>query len=141
MKFYRKCLLLDPFKGFYFNSPQLQRSKTASLLLEKEYCDEDFCQVIQFCSCKLIAAPQGSLTASHVWEIVCRQNLTIFKGCHYSRFYITISLSFQKIETKNLNSDPCILIFLVLGTNHQLHISYLNIKSDPDIEAATRWYS
>ena len=52
-----------------------------------------------------------------------------------------ISLSFRKIETKNLNSDPRILIFLVLGTNHQLHISYLNIRSDHDIEAATRGYS
>ena len=27
-----------------------------------------------------------------------------------------ISLSFQKIEKKNLNLDPIILIFLVLGT-------------------------
>ena len=65
---------------------------------------------------QLIAAPQGGFIAPHVWEIVCRKNLTIFKGCHYSRFYIMISLSFQKIETKNLNSDPRILIFLVLGT-------------------------
>ena len=78
----------------------------------------------------LIAVPQGGFIALHVWEVVCRKNLTIFKGCHYFRFYITISLSFQKIATKNLNSDPCILIFLVLGINHQLHISYLDIRSD-----------
>ena len=54
-----------------------------------------------------------------------------------------ISLSFRKIETKNLNSDPHILIFLVLGTNHKLHNSYLNIRSDYDydIEAATNEYS
>ena len=45
-----------------------------------------------------------------------------------------ISLSFGEIETKNLNSDPRILIFLALGTNHQLHISYLNIRSDHDID-------
>ena len=40
------------------------------------------------------------------------KNLIFFKGCHY----IMISLSFWKIETKNLNWDPYILIFLVLGT-------------------------
>ena len=83
----------------------------------------------------LIAAPQGEFIALHIWEIVHRKNLTIFKGCHYSRFYIMIPLSFRKIETRNLNSDPPILIFLVLGTKHQLHISNLNIRSDHDIEA------
>ena len=65
---------------------------------------------------RIIAAPQGSFIGPHVWEIEGRNNLTIFKGCHYSRFYIMISLSFRKIETKNLNSDPHILIFLALGT-------------------------
>ena len=45
------------------------------------------------------------------------------------------------METKNINSDPRILIFLVVGTNDQLHISYLNIRSDHDAEAATRGYS
>ena len=90
---------------------------------------------------QLIAAPQSGFIAPHVWEIVGWKNLTIFKGCHYSQFYIMISSSFRKIETKDLNSDPRILIFLVLGTNHQLHISYLNIRSDHDIEAATHGYS
>ena len=90
---------------------------------------------------RLIAAPQGGFIAPHVWEIVCRKNVTIFKCCHYSRFYITISISFWKIETKNLNSDPRILVLLVLRTNHQLHISYLNIRNDYDIEAATCGYS
>ena len=46
---------------------------------------------------------------------VGRKNLTIFKGCHYSRLYMMISSSFRKIKTENLNSDPCILIFLVPG--------------------------
>ena len=42
---------------------------------------------------------------------------TIFKGCYYSRFHIIILYkSFGKIETMNLNLDPRILIFLVLGT-------------------------
>ena len=63
-----------------------------------------------------IAAPQGGFIAPHVWEIAGRKNLAIFKGCHYSWFYMMISWSFQKIETKNLNSEPCILNFLVLGT-------------------------
>ena len=44
-----------------------------------------------------------------------------------------ISLIFLKIETKNLNLDP--------QTNHQLHISCLNIRSDHDTQAATREYS
>ena len=64
----------------------------------------------------MIAAPQSGFTAPHVREIVGRKNLTIFKGCHYSRSYMIIFSSFQKIETKNLNSDPRILILLVLGT-------------------------
>ena len=89
----------------------------------------------------IISAPQGGFITPHVWEIVCRQNFTIFKGGHYSQFYVTISLSFRKIETNNLNSDPRILIFLVLGTDYQLHIIYLNIRSDHDREAATREYS
>ena len=89
----------------------------------------------------LIAAPQGDFIAPHVREIVSKKNLTIFLGCHYFRFYIIISLGFRKIETKNLNSNPRILIFFVLGTNHQLHISYLNIRSYHDIEAAIRGYS
>ena len=63
-----------------------------------------------------IAAPQGGFIVPHVWEIVGRKNHTIFKGCHYSRFYIMISSNFRKIETKNLNSDPRILVLLVLGT-------------------------
>ena len=63
-----------------------------------------------------IAVLQGGFIAPHAWEIVCRKNLTIFKARHYSRFYIMIFLSFRKIETKNLNSDPRILIFFVLGT-------------------------
>ena len=71
----------------------------------------------------LIAAPQGGVIALHVWEKVCEKNLKIFKGCHYSRFYITVFLCFWEIETNNLNSDQRILIFLVLGTNHQLQLS------------------
>ena len=65
---------------------------------------------------QLITAPQGGFIAPHVWEIVGRKNLTIFKGCDYSRFYVMISLSFYKIETKNINSDLRILIFLVQVT-------------------------
>ena len=64
----------------------------------------------------MIAAPQSGFIAPHVWEIVGGKNLTIFKGCHYSRSYMIISSSFRKIETKNLNSDPRILILLILGT-------------------------
>ena len=81
-----------------------------------------------------IAAPQGFFIALHVWEIVGGKNLIILKGCHYSQFYVMISSGFQKIEANNLNSDPHILILLVL--HHQLHISHLNIRSDCEIEAA-----
>ena len=31
---------------------------------------------------QLIAAPKGGFIAQHVWEIVCRKNFTICKGCH-----------------------------------------------------------
>ena len=39
----------------------------------------------------VIAVPQGGFIAPHVWGIVGRKNLTIFKGCHYSQFYMIIS--------------------------------------------------
>ena len=66
----------------------------------------------------MIAAPQGGFIVTLVWEIVGRKNLTIFKGCHHSRFFIMISSSYSKIETHRLivNSDPGILTSLVLGT-------------------------
>ena len=63
-----------------------------------------------------IFAPWDGFIAPLVWEIVGRKNLTIFKGCRYSWFCMVISSSFRVIETKNLNSDPCILLFLVLET-------------------------
>ena len=44
--------------------------------------------------------------------------------------------SFRKFETKNLNSDPRILISLYWKLYHQLHIGYLNIRSDHETEAA-----
>ena len=47
-----------------------------------------------------------------------------------------ISLSFWKIETKNFDSDPRILIFLVLETASSAAY-YLNIRSDNEIEPAT----
>ena len=60
--------------------------------------------------------PLGRLYSSARMRIVGRKNLTIFKVCHYSRFYVMISSSFWKIKTKNLNSDPRILIFFLLET-------------------------
>ena len=45
-----------------------------------------------------------------------KKNLTIFIGCHYSRFYMMVFSSFPKIKTKNLNLDLYILLFLLLGT-------------------------
>ena len=84
----------------------------------------------------LIAAPQGGFIASQVWEIAGRKNLTIFKGCYYSRFYMMISSNFREIETKNLNSDLCILTFLALGTKSRAaYIGYLNIGNGHEIEA------
>ena len=52
-----------------------------------------------------------------------------------------MTLSFRKTETKNLNSDPRILIFLVLGTISLLHISYLNIRSNHEIGTVSRGLS
>ena len=69
---------------------------------------------------------------------VGRKNLTIFKGCHYSRLFIMISLSFRKIETKNLNSDPLFQFSSYWELHHQLHISYLSTRSDCEIQAASR---
>ena len=51
-----------------------------------------------------------------------------------------ISSSFRKIETDNLNPDPLILNFLVLGTTLPA-IGYLNSRSRYEIEAATRGFS
>ena len=47
-----------------------------------------------------------------------------------------ISSSFWKTETKNLNSDPGILISLALEITSRIHIGYLNIGSGHEIEAA-----
>ena len=51
-----------------------------------------------------------------------------------------ISSSFRKIETKNLNSERGVLIFLVLRTTlplvAQLRTGYLNIRSGHEVEAA-----
>ena len=82
-----------------------------------------------------------SFIAPHVWEIVGRKNLTIFKGCHYSRFFMIISSSFLKIESKKWNSDPCILISSCCELHHQPHTGYLNIRSGHEIEAAIRGLS
>ena len=71
---------------------------------------------IVLASLLLIAASQGGFTAPQVCEIVGRKNLTIFKGYQCSPFSLMISSSFRKIQTKNLNSNPCSLIFFVLGT-------------------------
>ena len=84
-----------------------------------------------------VATPQYGFIAPHVREIVGRKNLTTFKGCQYSRFYIIISSSFWKIETKNLNSDQRILILLILGTKSPA-AHYLNIRCGHEIEAAIR---
>ena len=84
----------------------------------------------------LLIFAEGSLSihcrgfiAPRVWEIVVRKNLTVFKGCHYSRFYMMISSSFLKIESKKWNSDLCILISSCCELHHQLHTSYLNIRN------------
>ena len=99
----------------------LRRSLLQTLILAKKMqlpfktacCTFAFLKILF--SVRLIAAPQGGFIAPHVWEIVCRKNLTIFKGYHYSRFYIMISLSFWKMETKNLNLNPGYFNFLRTG--------------------------
>ena len=48
----------------------------------------------------MIAALQGGFIVPHVWEIVVRKNLSIFKGCHYSWFYIMISSVFGKLRQR-----------------------------------------
>ena len=80
----------------------------------------------------LIVTPQGGF----IYPARMRNSRQKKSHCHYSRFYM-FSLSFRKIETKNLNSDPHILILVVLGITSLLHISYLNIRSDHEIEAVT----
>ena len=140
------CTILEHKKAIFLISPwevsytNVSKSEWTSKQKYRSYFQSVGMKTNLYCKC-LIAFPQGGFIDPHVWEIVWRKILIIFKVCHDSRFYITISLSFQKIETKNLNSDPRISIFLVLGTNQQLHISYLNIRSDHDIEAAIRGYS
>ena len=56
----------------------------------------------------------------HSYVLVCIIRMSFVRGftmnrCRYSRSYMMIFSSFQKID-KNLNLDPCILNFLVLGT-------------------------
>ena len=65
---------------------------------------------------QIIAAHHGGFIVPHIWEIVVRKNLTICEGCHFAPFYILIWWSFLKIETKNLNLDPCFFKLVKLGT-------------------------
>ena len=46
-----------------------------------------------------------------------RNDLTIFKGCHFARCYILISSSFRKIKTKNFRSNPCFFKLAKMGTS------------------------
>ena len=101
------------FKGRFIR-PNLCRASFN--YTEKKFWGNKIRQKFGHINWTLTAAPQGCFIAPYVWEIVSRKNLTIFKGCYSSRFYIMISLSFRKIETKNLNLEPRILILLVLGT-------------------------
>ena len=52
-----------------------------------------------------------------------------------------ICSSFRKIETKKLNSNEYILIFLVLETTSTAALGYLNIRSDNEIETFFRGLS
>ena len=54
--------------------------------------------------------------------------------------------NFREMETETLNSGPRILNFLILGialpaAHLNTRISYLNIRSDHEIEATTRGLS
>ena len=103
-------LVANQWIGFYMITVPVMKGLNIILLcsLESKYYTQNYYTVI--------SSPQGDFVAPDLWEMVGRKNLTIFKGCHCSRFYIMISSSFRKIVTENLNSDPRILIFLVLQT-------------------------
>ena len=72
-------------------------------------------------STKIIAASQGGFIAPHVWEIVRRKNLTIFKMLPLFAILYKDFLNFSENRGKELKLGPMyfnILIFLPLGTNH-----------------------
>ena len=58
-----------------------------------------------------IAFPQGDFIAPHIWETVGRKNLIIFKGCHYSQFYMMISSGFCKNRDNEFKLGPMHLNF------------------------------
>ena len=62
----------------------------------------------------LVCHPYVTRMYSYVIRMTLVGGFTMNR-CRYSRFYMMIFSSFQKID-KNLNLDPCILNFLVLGT-------------------------
>ena len=74
--------------------------QTTEALLDKMISYRVFHELLRSVIFSLTAAPHGGFVAPHGWEIVGAKNLTIFKGCNYSRFYMKIASSFQKIETK-----------------------------------------
>ena len=90
--------------------------KTNSELLQNHAEKQFVLSTSFFMIYDVITTPQDGFIASHVWEIVGTKNLTIFKDCQYFRFYMMISSNFWSIEKKNLNSNPCISNYLVLGT-------------------------
>ena len=61
-----------------------------------------------------ILANSSGFIVPYVYEIVT--NLTNFEGCHFAGFYILISWSFPKIETKNFNSGSCFFKLIKLRT-------------------------
>ena len=52
----------------------------------------------------------------HVWETVVRKNLTIFEGCHFTRFYILIWQSFRKSRQRISTRTQAIFTLVKLGT-------------------------
>ena len=49
---------------------------------------------------------QSGFIVLYVWEIVTRKNLTIFEGCHFSRFYIIDLVDFCENRDKKYQFGP-----------------------------------
>ena len=85
----------------------------------------------------LIAAPEGSFIAPHIWEIVVRKTHNFQMLPLFSILYDDF-LKFSENRDKEFKLVPMYFNFPCTGN---YIIVYLNIRSGHEIEAAIRWLS
>ena len=87
----------------------------------------------------LIVVPRGDFIALHIWQIIGRKNLTVFKSL--SLFSILCNGFVKFLENRKKEFKLKLMYFNVPRTGNQMHLGYLNIRSGHEIESAIRGIS